>query len=76
MISDAFCNSMNCHREFLHMVRSRKYIVPLLVPDHGLVNTNVGGQQSSGWTGAFSAGDQVCMPKEPYKRAVFHVKET
>jgi hypothetical protein len=58
MISDAFCNSINCHREFLHMVRSGKYIIPLLVPDHGKVNTNVGGKQSSGWTGEFVDGDE------------------
>lgn len=58
MISDAFCNSVNCHREFLHMVRNHKYIIPLLVPDHGLVNTNAGGRQSSGWTGAFVADDK------------------
>ena len=50
MISDAFCNSVNCHREFIHMVRSRKYIIPVLVPDRGKVMTNAGGMQSSGWT--------------------------
>lgn len=58
MISDAFCNSINCHREFSHTVRSGKYIIPVLVPDRGLVNTNVGGQQRSGWTGAFVDGDE------------------
>ena len=32
MISDAFCNSGNCLFEYINIVQSRKYVIPLLVP--------------------------------------------
>jgi hypothetical protein len=40
-ISDAYCQSDNCIREFLHATRQSKYLIIVLVP----------GQGSSGWTG-------------------------
>ena len=45
-LSDAYCKSGNCVREFLHTVRHSKYIIPVLVPDKG--PTRMG---ASGWTG-------------------------
>ena len=68
MISDAFCNSDNCLREFIHMSNHRKYIIPLLVPDHGETRTG-----HSGWTGAYVPGDEdwwkhaesICTCKDP-----------
>ena len=68
MISDAFCNSGNCLREFVHTVNHRKHIIPLLVPDHGETRTG-----PSGWTGEYSPGDQdwwkhaasICTNKDP-----------
>ena len=68
MISDAFCNSANCLREFVHTVNHRKHIIPLLVPDHGETRTG-----PSGWTGEYSPGDQdwwkhaasICTNKDP-----------
>lgn len=32
-ISDAYCGSPNCIREFLHTIRYAKYMIPLLIPD-------------------------------------------
>ena len=45
-LSDAYCSSGNCVREFLHTVRHSKYIIPVLVPDKGRTRTG-----PSGWTG-------------------------
>lgn len=45
-ISDAYCGSDNCVREFLHATRHSKYLVPVLVPDLGPTRTG-----PSGWTG-------------------------
>ena len=50
-LSDAYCNSGNCVREFLHTVRHGKYVIPVLVPDKGPTRTG-----PSGWTGP-GAGD-------------------
>ena len=68
MISDAFCNSANCLREFVHTANNRKYIVPLLVPDKGETRTG-----PSGWTGEYEPGDKawwthavrICTCKDP-----------
>ena len=70
MISDAFCNSGNCLREFVHTVNHRKHIIPLLVPDCGPVREN---GPSSGWTGEYTTGDEdwwkhaasICTSKDP-----------
>ncbi len=47
-LSDAYCSSGNCIREFLHAVRHTKFLIPVLVPDQGPVRAN---GPSSGWTG-------------------------
>jgi hypothetical protein len=47
-ISDAYCKSPNCLREFLHATKHSKYLIVVLVPDHGPVYP---GGPSSGWTG-------------------------
>ena len=47
-ISDAYCKSPNCMREFLHATKHSKYLIIVLVPDHGPVSL---GGPSSGWTG-------------------------
>ena len=52
MISDAFCNSGNCLFEFYNIVQNAKYVIPLLVPNHG--DTRVG---PSGWTGQYQGED-------------------
>jgi hypothetical protein len=70
MISDAFCNSGNCLREFVHTVNHRKHIIPLLVPNCGPVREN---GPSSGWTGEYTSGDEdwwkhaasICTSKDP-----------
>jgi len=41
-ISDAFSNSGNGLREFVHTVNQRKHIIPLLVPDHDHGETRTG----------------------------------
>jgi len=48
-LSDAFCASDVCVREYLHATRSGKLIIPVLVPDKGPV---FDGGPASGWTGA------------------------
>ena len=53
MFSNAFVNSGNCLCEFLHTVKNKKYIIPVLVPDKGGTRTG-----PSGWTGAYTAGDK------------------
>jgi len=71
-MSNAFCNCINCLREFIYTCSNPKYIIPLLVSDHGDVNTNVGGSQSSGWSGQNEFGDedwwkhaeQICQKNE------------
>ena len=35
MLSDAYCNSPNCLREFIHTATLGKHVIPLLVPDKG-----------------------------------------
>ena len=45
-ISDAYCGSDNCVREFLHATRHSKYLIPVLVPNCGPTRTG-----PSGWTG-------------------------
>ena len=68
MISDAFVNSDNCLREFIHMCNHHKYIIPILVPNFG--PTRCG---PSGWTGVYEAGDEdwwkhaerICTSKDP-----------
>ncbi len=47
-ISDAYCKSANCVREFLHASRHSKFLIVVLVPDSGPVCDN---GPSSGWTG-------------------------
>ena len=68
MISDAFCNSGNCIREFIHTANHSKYMIPLLVPDRGETRTG-----PSGWTGEYTPGDKdwwkhaqnICTAKDP-----------
>ncbi len=47
-LSDAYCQSVNCIREYLHAVRHSKFLIPVLVPNKGCVD---GDGPSSGWTG-------------------------
>jgi hypothetical protein len=56
-ISDAYCESRNCMREFLHATKQSKYLIIVLVPDHGPISP---GGPSSGWTGP-GPDDTVCM---------------
>jgi len=68
LISDAFCNSANCIREFVHTVNLRKHVIPVLVSDKGPTRTG-----PSGWTGAYVSGDndwwkhaeRICTSKDP-----------
>jgi len=68
MISDAFCNSGNCLHEFIYTATHHKFIIPLLVPDHGATRTG-----PSGWKGKHSLGDndwwkhaeKICTSKDP-----------
>ena len=56
-ISDAYCKSPNCMIVFLHATKHSKYLITVLVPDHGPVSL---GGPSSGWTGP-GPDDKVCM---------------
>jgi hypothetical protein len=47
-ISDAYCKSANCKREFLHATKHGKHLITVLVPDNGPAYD---GGPSSGWTG-------------------------
>jgi len=47
-ISDAYCKSGNCLREYQHAIRHSKFLIPVLVPNKGPVYPN---GPSSGWTG-------------------------
>ena len=47
-ISDAYCKSANCKREFLHATKHGKHLITVLVPDYGPAYD---GGPSSGWTG-------------------------
>ncbi len=66
MISDAFCNSGNCLFEYINIVENNKYVIPLLVPDHGETRTG-----PSGWTGQYQGNDwwkhaqDICEPQRP-----------
>jgi hypothetical protein len=68
LISDAFCNSPNCIREFVHTANLRKHVIPVLVSDKGPTRTG-----PSGWTGAYVNGDtdwwkhaeRICTSKDP-----------
>ena len=68
LISDAFCNSANCLREFVHTANLRKHVIPVLVSDKGPTRTG-----PSGWTGAYVSGDtdwwkhaeRICTSKDP-----------
>ena len=70
MLSDAFCNSPNCLREFIHTATLGKHVIPLLVPDKG--ETRCG---PSGWSGLFTLGDpswwkhaeSICTCQDPDK---------
>jgi Leucine-rich repeat (LRR) protein len=53
-LSDAYCQSGNCIREYHHAVRHCKFLIPVLVPNKGPVRPN---GPSSGWTGP-GPGDQ------------------
>ena len=46
-LSDAYCSSGNCVREFLHAVKNSKFIIPVLVPNKGRTASGA----ASGWTG-------------------------
>jgi hypothetical protein len=70
LLSDAYVNSDNCKREFLHAARGAKYLIPVLVPDVGLA----AGRFAAGWTGAGPAAEggywrhaeRVCeSPQDP-----------
>lgn len=47
-LSDAYCKSPNCIREFLHAIKHSKFLIIVLVPDRGPVYAE---GPSSGWTG-------------------------
>ena len=49
-LSDAYCSSAICTREFLCATRTNKYLIPVLMPD----GAGHGNGLSSGWTGQFS----------------------
>ena len=51
-LSDAYCSSDMCVRQYLISVRHRKYIIPILVPEAGFVHGH-----SSGWSGAPQSQD-------------------
>jgi len=67
-ISNAFCNSGHCLREFIQTATHHKFIIPLLVPDHGATRTG-----PSEWKGKHSLGDndwwkqaeKICTGKDP-----------
>jgi hypothetical protein len=58
-LSDAYVNSPNCQREYLHAVRNSKFIVPVLVPpDNDSRFSDPADPQycaNSGWTGEYDA---------------------
>jgi len=66
MISDAFCLSGNCLFEYINIVQNFKYVIPLLVPDHGPIRED---GPSSGWTGLYQGQDwwkhaqEICDPQ-------------
>jgi hypothetical protein len=68
LISDAFCNSENCIREFVHTANLCKHVIPVLVSDKGPTSKG-----PSGWTGAYVSGDtdwwkhaeRICTKKDP-----------
>jgi len=62
-LSDAYCSSGNCMREFLHTVRHSKYIIPVLVPGW----TGAGAEDTTWWLHAHSCSD--C--KDPDTGAAF-----
>jgi len=71
-LSDAYVNSHNCQREFLHAVRKSKYIVPVLIaperPDIDDPSSDSRSKQhhlDSGWTGAY--------PVDPNKNWWHHI---
>jgi hypothetical protein len=47
-LSDAYCKSPNCVREFLHATRHCKFLIVVLVPDRGPIYPD---GPRSGWTG-------------------------
>ena len=47
-ISDAYCASDNCIREFLHATKYSKFLVVCLTPSGGQTHT---GDSQAGWTG-------------------------
>ena len=46
-LSDAYCNSENCIREYLHSVKYNKFIIPILISTEGQTTSGF----PSGWTG-------------------------
>jgi hypothetical protein len=60
-ISDAYCKSANCKREFLHATKHGKHLITVLVPDNGPAYDDV----SSGWTGP-GPDDKVCKCTRKY----------
>ena len=58
-LSDAYVNSPNCQREYLHAVRNSKFIIPVLVPpDNDSRFSDPADPQycaNSGWTGEYDA---------------------
>jgi len=63
-LSDAYVNSPNCQREYLHAVRNSKFIVPVLVPpDNDDRCSDPADPQywkigaNSGWTGEYDANN-------------------
>ena len=64
-LSDAYVNSPNCQREYLHSVRNCKYIVPVLLPPEERspndpksdVNNISEYVPNSGWTGKYDENE-------------------
>ena len=62
-LSDAYVNSPNCQREFLHSLRNHKYIVPVLLPPEERLPDDPRSDvknidryvPNSGWTGHYDA---------------------
>jgi len=50
-MSDAYCHTDNCIRDFLSAISHYKYIIPVFAPDQGKDIEVNGKRVSTGWTG-------------------------
>jgi hypothetical protein len=79
-LSDAYVNSPNCQREFLHSVRNSKYIVPVLVPpetrEEGDASSDPRSSDfrpNSGWTGKYNPEETLTGGNKWWWHHVFEV---